>query len=79
MSGTQEDGLSATGGEQTNRACADHRQWLGNFLGGIFSYANAFVDSIHVQTSKGKRLILGIWRADRMLPTLKWGRTENQP
>lgn len=60
-------------------ACADHWQWLGNFLGGIFSYANAFVDCIHVQTSKGTQLIMGIWRTDHMLPTFKWGRTENQP
>jgi hypothetical protein len=45
------------------------------FLGGIFSYVNAFVDSIHVWTSKGVQLIMGIWRADHMLPMLKWGRT----
>ena len=45
---------------------------LGIFQETLFSYVNAFVDSIDVQTSKSMQLIMGIWRADHMLPMLKW-------
>lgn len=45
---------------------------LGIFQEALFSYANAFVDSIDIQTSKGVQLIMGIWRADHMLPMVKW-------
>lgn len=46
---------------------------LGIFQEALFSYVNAFVGSIDdVQTSKSVQLIMGIWRADHMLPMLKW-------
>lgn len=47
---------------------------LGIFQEALFSYINAFVDSTEVQTSKSVQLIMGIWRADHMLPMLKWWR-----
>lgn len=47
---------------------------LGIFQEALFSYINAFVDSTDVQTSKSVQLIMGIWRADHMLPMWKWRR-----